>query len=396
VTVLHLVKTGVGADWARRQMREMVRLGLRVHVAMPNGPLEERYRAAGVSVHVEEFDFPASAPWRLRGRLERLAALVRRIRPDIIHSHFVGTTLTMRMAMGKRHDTPRVFQVPGPLHLEHRLFRSLELASAGPTDYWIGSCAWTCREYQRAGIPTNRIFLSYYGVDLDSDPSRGEADTKWLEDVPRGSKLVGLVAFMYPPKFYLGQTRGLKGHEDLIDALQICRRTQPDVVGVFVGGAWNNALWYGDRVRSHGKRTGGARNLFLGTRHDVRQLYRSFDVAVCPSHSENVGAAVESLLCGVPTIATDVGGLPDLVKHGQTGWLVPARNPLALSTAITEALQDQPRARQLARNGQKLSENMFDVRKTAAQVVDIYQQILSGTSVGCCQPDAEQAAESVA
>src|SRR5262245_3048611 len=217
VTILHLVKTAVGAQWALRQMSELVRLGLTVHVAMPDGPLSARYRAAGVTVHEIDFDFPARAPWKLPGRQRRLRALVDEVRPQLIHSHFVGTTLTMRSALGKNHDVPRVFQVPGPLHLEHWVFRSMELTSAGNADYWIGSCQWTCRAYLNAGIEIDRIFHSYYGVDLSDKPLDRPRSASYY-NIPQGSKVVGLVAYMYPPKRYLAQRRGLKGHEDLIDA----------------------------------------------------------------------------------------------------------------------------------------------------------------------------------
>src|SRR5207302_2839370 len=65
MTALHLVKTGVGAAWALAQMSELVRRGVRVHVAVPQGPMAARYRAAGVTVHLIDLDFPARAPWRL-------------------------------------------------------------------------------------------------------------------------------------------------------------------------------------------------------------------------------------------------------------------------------------------------------------------------------------------
>ena len=64
MTVLHLLKTAVGAAWALRQMRELVALGVRVHVATPEGPMQAAYRAAGVTVHTANYDFPVAAPWR--------------------------------------------------------------------------------------------------------------------------------------------------------------------------------------------------------------------------------------------------------------------------------------------------------------------------------------------
>jgi glycosyltransferase involved in cell wall biosynthesis len=358
-------------------MRELVRLGVDVHVAMPAGPLVSAYREAGVTVHLINFDFPSGALWRLRTLSRQFRALVRELGPNLIHSHFVGTTLTMRSALGKRDDLPRIFQVPGPLHLEHYFFRTAEIASAGRADYWIGTCEWTRREYQRAGVSSDRVFLSYYGVDLDSACHRSDQELQNQSTrSSRDEKVVGLVAYMYPPKFYLGQTRGLKGHEDLIDALQICRQELPELRGLFVGGAWNNARRYEESVVAYGRERDRVRNVFLGSRQDISALYATFDVAVCPSHSENVGAAVEAFLNDVPVVACDVGGLPDVVKNGQTGWLVPPRNPCALAEAIIDVLRSEAKAKDLARNGAALVRELFDVRKTAAQVAAIYERIV--------------------
>ena len=377
--VLHLVKTAVGGNWAQRQIRQLVRLGVEVHVAMPPGPLVSAYRDAGVTVHLVNFDFPSSAPWRLKALSRQLRSLVRELRPALIHSHFVGTTLTMRMALGRNDEVPRVFQVPGPLHLEHPPFRMLDVHSAGEADYWIGTCQWTCRAYRNAGVADDRVFLSYYGVDLErAGQHRVKARSRFPS--PSREKVVGLVAYMYAPKRYLGQRRGLKGHEDLIDALQICRRELPELRGVFVGGAWNDARRYEKRVIKYGKERDRVRNVFLGSRQDIPALYATFDVAVCPSHSENVGAAVEAFLSGVPVVASDVGGLPDVVKDGRTGWLVPSRNPPALAEAILDALRHEDKANEFARNGEALAREYFDVQKTAAQVLTIYRQILSHRS----------------
>ncbi len=196
------------------------------------------------------------------------------------------------------------------------------------------------------------------------------------------TRIIGMVAYMYGPKRYLGQTRGLKGHEDLIDALALCLKVKKNILGVFIGGAWNNAINYENRVCSYGRRRCGDRAVFLGTRHDVSELYPDLDIVVHPSHSENVGGAAESLLLAVPTIATDVGGFPDLIKPGKTGWLVPARNPARLAECILDALRDPARARQMATDGQVLAKELFDVRETARQVMGIYQSIYATRNMG--------------
>jgi glycosyltransferase involved in cell wall biosynthesis len=376
--VLHLLKTSVGASWALLQVRELVRLGVDVHVALPAGGAKVgRYAELGATEHLLQTDFPVRAPWRFPELSARFPALVREITPDIIHSHFVGTTLSMRLSLG-RSSVPRVFQVPGPLHLEHPLFRNAELATSSDSDYWIGSCRWTCDRYRRSGIDPSRIFLSYYGTDVDTYAPQAPGKLRRELGLGPESRLVGMVAYMYAPKRYLGQRRGLKGHEDLIDAFRICLERDPQARCVIVGGAWNNAAGYEASVRSYAREKCGDRVIFLGTRHDVPDIYADLDVAVHPSHSENVGGAVESCLLGVPTIATSVGGFPDLIRDGSTGWLVPPKDPPALADAITAALADASEARRRAEAGQRLARELFDVRSTAAEVAKIYRAILSG------------------
>ena len=376
--VLQLIKTSVGATWATRQIRELVRLGIDVHVTLPpGGPMVGKYSEIGATEHLLQTDFPIRALWQFPALATKLTSLIKTVNPDIIHSHFVGTTISMRLSLGSSEVIPRVFQIPGPLHLEHALFRHAELLTAGQMDFWIGSCLWTCGRYEQSGIDCNRIFLSYYGTDVDlyTPRTRGKLRNELGLD-PYG-KIIGMVAFMYAPKRYLGQTRGLKGHEDLIDAIKICLKHDSKIRCVMVGGAWNNATAYETSVRKYARKQCGDRVIFLGTRNDVPDIYADIDVAVHPSHSENVGGAVESCLLGVPTIATQIGGFPDLVHDGGTGWLVPPKDPQALASAIMDALENQQIAQERARAGQNLARDLFDVRRTAVEIKSIYEQILT-------------------
>ncbi len=132
---------------------------------------------------------------------------------------------------------------------------------------------------------------------------------------------------------------GIKGHEDFIVALARLREERPDVRGIMIGGTWGNRHWYEDRVRYFGKRICDGGLLFCGTRTDISTVYPDLDVAVVPSHSDGLAySVVEPLLGGVPVVATNAGGIPDLIRDGDTGWLVPPRNPEALARAALEAL----------------------------------------------------------
>jgi glycosyltransferase involved in cell wall biosynthesis len=378
VRVLHLSKTSEGAGWLLRQVRELTKLGVEVHAAMPPGGRHfAEYQESIAAVHPMELGMLQGNPLRSLGLLKELRRLVREVKPDIIHSHFVATTLAMRLALGRRHHIPRLFQVPGPLHLEHAVFRFMDLYTAGPPDYWIGSCRWIVDRYRRSGVVDGRVFLSYYGTDIDCFTAGEKGVLRRELRLDDKTKVVGMVAFMYRPRSYLGQKRGIKGHEDLIDALAVCAEKVPEIMGVFVGGAWGGAVEYWESVKQYGCEKLGDRAIFLGTRRDIERLYPDFDVAVHPSHTESVGAAGESLLMAVPTIAANVGGLPDLVRDGETGRLVPPCNPQRLAEAILATLADPKGSKEMALRGQALARTLFDVRRTVREVYRIYNAVLA-------------------
>lgn len=380
--ILHLLKTSTGATWALRQLRELVKLGIEVHVVLPNGPLISSYQDSGVTTHILQTAIDIKKPWTNIARFKAFRQLVERIKPDIIHSHFVATTLTMRLALGKNHPIKRIFHVPGPLHLEHKIFRNAELITAGKADYWLGSCRWTVQAYQDFGIAAHRIGLAYYGVDIDQFKANLTANLHQELKLTPDTQIIGNVAYFYAPKKHLGQKRGLKGHEDLIDAIDIAAKVNKNIVAVFVGGPWDGCQSYMDEVinYAHSKKFG--RYFFLGLRHDIQNLYGDFTLTVHPSHSENVGGAVESLLCKSPTIATNIGGFPDLVIPNKTGWLVPSKNPQALAEQILTALSADEQRKQFAEQGMILAQKMFDVRQNAADIYSYYQKLITEGKLG--------------
>ena len=377
--VLQLIKTSDGAAWAARQCRELVGLGVDVHVALPDteGLVMGLWAQSGATVHVVDTDLPVRRPWRVPARLRGLRQLVGVVRPDLVHSHFVGTTLTARAAL-RGVSVPRIFQVPGPLHLEHRLPRTVEVSSANSADTWIASSEAIRRRYVAAGIDPARIGVSYYGFDAHEPPAAGSLRARL--SLPPEARIVGNVNLMYPPKRHLGQAVGIKAHEDVIDALAavVCRRD--DVVGVIVGGAWGGATWYEDVLRERAQAKAGDRIRFTGRLpyEEAVAVWADFELAVHVPTSENCGGVVEPLAAGVPVIASDVGGLPEVVVDGQTGWTVPVRDPGALAMAIHAALDDPEEALRRAREGQRLVATMFDVRRTSRTVHAIYEAVLEG------------------
>lgn len=381
--VLHFLKTAEGASWAVLQIRELIRLGVVVGVVVPPGSKIAEYKRIGAVVFEVDTSLSVTRPWLNYRRFSTIRSIVSEFKPDILHSHFFANTIALRLALGRKHSTKRIFQVPGPLHLEHYFFRKIDLFTSGFNDFWIGSCEWTQKCYLENGVPLSHVGLAYYGLDLDR---RFEYKYGKLRDefkISLDSYLVGNISYFYSPKWYLGQRVGIKGHEDLMAAMEIVAKSIPSPVLVFVGGPWGESDRYYEKVKRQAELANSFRVIFTGFRNDVHSLYKDFDVAVHPSHSENLGGAVESLLHGVPTIATEVGGFPDLVKHGFTGWLVTPKSPADLAKAIIDSASDRATSIEYARNGQRIVFEKLDVRKNAIDVYHYYESLIKfGEFVG--------------
>lgn len=354
-------------------MRELVKLGVEVHVALPfNGPLIEKYRDYGIIVHSINYSL---SPIRLFQCLTNLRRLVKEVKPDAVHSHFVITTLISRAALlGVK--IPRIFQVPGPLHLEHSLYRLADIRTANKYDYWVGSCKWTVDRYGFSGISKERVFLSYYGNDLSFNAQKKGKLLREL-NVESDTIIVGMVAYMYAPKKWLGQKKGIKGHEDFIDAISILSKRYNNITPVCIGGAWNNQNWYENRLKTYANYKCGDLIKFLGNRHDVSDLYPDIDIVVHPSHTENLGGAAESLMIGIPTITSNVGGFPDIIENKVTGILIEPKNPLQLANAIEELINNPKLRKEIAYNGKNRVKSLLNVTNTSKNIYDIYLTILN-------------------
>jgi glycosyltransferase involved in cell wall biosynthesis len=117
---------------------------------------------------------------------------------------------------------------------------------------------------------------------------------------------------------------------------------------------------------------------------EVAWSWPDFDCAIHAPLSENCGGVVEPLLSGVPIIAGDVGGLPEVVHRGLTGELVPIRDPELLAEAVLNVFDRYDEFRQMAQQGMQLANVMFDSKRCSNEVLSIYRHLLFNES----RPDA--------
>ena len=197
--------------------------------------------------------------------------------------------------------------------------------------------------------------------------------------------LIGHVAHFYAP---IGgafappaaRGRGVKGHEVLLRAIPAVLAARPDARFVLAGGARGApAARYREQVKSLAGSLGVADAVtFLGEHRDVPRLLGALDVAVQPSLAENLGGTIESLMMAVPTIASRVGGMPEAVRHMQTGLLVEPDRPDELAAAILALLDDPELAATLARRGRGLMLERFTFERTLADLDRIVRERHAG------------------
>lgn len=380
--ILQIVKTSKGANWAFEQAKWLNEHNVEVVTVIPDkiGDIAKKYIQNKMKIIISDFSLPISNPLKFFERKKRILEIVKQEKPDIIHMHFVTNVLMVRIALRKI-KIPRLFQVPGPLHLESNIFRKLDIKSANEFDFWAPSCKKSERIYLKEGISSNRVFLAYYGgyggdtIELYSEP-KGILNTQY--NIPKENILIGMVSYFYKPKWYLGQTRGIKGHEDFIDAIEILNKTYNNITAIIIGGAWGNSYKYEEKVKKYVQDKKIENIIFTGFRKDMKEIYRELDIVVHPSHSENLGGAAESLAAGVPTIATNIGGFPDIVIDGETGYLCEAKKPETIEKAIRKVIENKPKARILSNNGQLKVKNLLDINDTSARIYEIYENILKG------------------
>jgi glycosyltransferase involved in cell wall biosynthesis len=116
---------------------------------------------------------------------------------------------------------------------------------------------------------------------------------------------------------------------------------------------------------------------FLGLRQDVPKLLAVMDVFVLPSLSEGLSIALlEAMRAGRPVVATRVGGNPELVIEGKTGFLVAAEDAPALAQAILKLLEDSNQAKTFGARARRLVEQQYTLDRMADEYLQLYQQAM--------------------
>ncbi|HET6579368.1 MAG TPA: glycosyltransferase [Gemmatimonadales bacterium] len=309
--------------------------------------LEAQYRATLAAVHERGADV-VHAHWAIPTGPAAVHAARRLGLPSVITMH--GGDVYVNPAQG--------YDFPTRWYVRPALRWTLRHAAA------LTAITEDCRQHAlRAGAPDRSVHLVFNGTDL-----------RRFSPAPNGSRAVDprYGAHMI---FACRQLFPRKGIRFLIEAAAALKPRFPDVKVVIAGDGFERP-----ELISLAESLGIARDVtFLGwvPNSELPPYYRAAAVSVIPSLEEGFGIpAAEAMGCQTPVVASDAGGLPEVVENGVTGLVVPRGDSSALADAIGTLLADPARRVQMGRAGRERALRLFDWDRTAEQLERIYADVL--------------------
>lgn len=386
LNICHIVATTEGATWAFEQLRDLRdKHGHHVSVILngDRGALVDKFRAAGIRVLTADFEFLNSSDFFvLPKKILALARMLHRERFDVVQTHLFHSMVIGRIASWIADVPVRLAMIAGPFHLEAYTPRWIDKSTQWMETALIPSCDHSRQLYRSMGVSSDRLHVIYYGPDeAQFDPDQHVAaqlrrELGWGIQTP----VIGMVAYFYPE---LGvnrwtppavQGKAVKCQADLIRAMPIILRQQPEAKLVFIGSGWGEAgEAYLEKMKELTRSLGLEDAVkFLGYRKDVPSLLKALDVTVQASLSENLGGTIEALLMKCPIVVTRVGGLVDSVIDGKTGVVVKPADPEALAHGLLSQLENPGRAAQMAEAGRRFMLDHFTLRATVDKQSALY------------------------
>lgn len=308
--------------------------------------------------------------WALLTALPRLMGLVWLRRVDIIHStdrprDALVSTLLARLTGRKNILHFHIKWYPG---MGRAITWALKHCDAVLAISHFVRCSLI-----EGGVPKEKIYTALNATDPNEfDPARHSPGTLRNKlGLATDEPLVGIVA----------RVMVWKGHYELVDALAKVREQHPNVRLVIIGKedllAANSAESYTARVKHRIAELGLQQNvIWAGWFDEMAPVFADLDVVCVPSYEEPFGLVVtEAMAMERAVVGFDSGALPEIVRSGVEGVLVPVRNTEALAEAITQLLDDPAKRRALGIAGRKRVLNHFTPSRQAAEVLHIYAQV---------------------
>lgn len=292
----------------------------------------------------------------------KLSRLLKQMRPDVIHAHDPGAVAVASMALAIWAPSRKPPLVAAH-RVEYRIGHSSFLRwKYSQVDCFIANSSALGERLVHDGISRHRVLTINEGVDVERIAHMPAVDAHAEFYLPHGSPVVGNVAALVPHK----------GQHYLIDAAALVIREVPDARFVIVGdGELRESL------EKQIKDKHLERHVFLaGFRSDALELTKAFDLFVMSSISEGMCTAlVDAMAASKAAVATAVGGIPEVMADGETGYLVPPRDPQTMADRIVFLLKHDAARRRMGEAALKRAREQFGVEQMVAATAAVYARL---------------------
>lgn len=349
--------TGWGGQ-ENRTLNELIAMRERGHelavVSRPGARIIERATEAGFPTFAVDMrgaiDFPA---------IFKLRRVMREFGADIVNTHSGRDTQLAGMAARSMRNRPRIVRTR---HLALPITSKFSYSVL--PDHVVTVSKFVENYLVGAGIARQKITTVSTGVDFSRyDRSTVAGNLRAELGLSADALLIGTVAIL----------RAKKGHAEILDAVPAVLQRFPNAHFVFAGdGAQTVNLTA--RIAADGL---GDRVHLLGLRRDVTNILASLDVFVLPTHQEALGTAfIEAGAIGLPTVATNVDGVPEVIQDGLTGLLVPVHDGAAIAAALCKLLADPAYRQGMGANAAEFVRRKFSREAMAEGMELLYLQLL--------------------
>ena len=334
-------------------------LGLRaldhrtVLVAHPEGELFRRMSEGTDLIPLApRSEVDLNTAWRLKRVLKEYSPLV-------IQAHDPHAIAMASLALSISSPTPRPTLI-ATRRIEFPIARnSFSRWKYSRVDHFIAISAAVRDRLVRDGIPANRISIVHEGVDVDRIERLPSGNAHAAFYLPTHSPIVGNI----------GALTSQKGQHDLIEAAALVVREVPDARFVILGeGELREAL----EQQIHRKHL--ERHVMLGGfRVDAMSMLKDFDVfALSSTHEGLCTSLIDAMAASKPAVATAVGGVPEVVVDGKTGFLVAPHNPRALADRLVRLLKDPELRAQMGTAALTRARERFTVERMVEGTIEVY------------------------
>ncbi|HXU04662.1 MAG TPA: N-acetyl-alpha-D-glucosaminyl L-malate synthase BshA [Polyangia bacterium] len=366
-----VIATEIAIDLARR--------GHAVHVFSDDlpGRMDARVQAAAAQLVFHRVSPPAypqlkQSPYTL-ALTSKIVEVSRRERLDLVHAHYA---LPHAVAA---HLARQVLVAEGGAPLAPRIVTTLhgtDITLVGTDPSFLPLTRFSIASSDAVTTPSRWLAGATHvalgvpdAIAIDVIPNFVDVDRFTpAADAERAGRGGGPPVIVHVSNF-----RPLKRLDDVVEVFAGVRAARPARLCLIGDGPERARIEAAIAARGL-----GADVELLGERADLPALLRGADVFLLPSEIESFGlAALEALACGVPVVASSVGGLPEVVTDGEVGFLRPVGDVAAMATAVARLLDDQPLRRRMGTAARRLVESRYALGPAVDRYLDVYLRVLS-------------------